>query len=87
MGTARQGSTVVSVCSALKVGAQLLQGVQFAFLVFSITAIAVRPCLGLSLFCAFSYGMHSQVALEIGVHGWPSWGREEVFFPGLGEEM
>lgn len=40
-----QGSTVISVCWALKVGAQLLQGVQFVFHVLSISAIAVRPCL------------------------------------------
>lgn len=87
MGTAMQGPTVASVCSALKVWAQLLQGVQLAFHMFSIAAIAVRPCLGVSLFCTFSYGVHSQVALERGVCGWPSWGKEEDFFPGLGEEM
>lgn len=38
------------------------------------------------LYLMVPYGTHSQVALERGVCGQPSWGKEEDFFPGLGGE-
>lgn len=69
VGTTRQGSTAVSVCSALKVWAQLLQGIQFMHHVLSIAAITVSPCLGVSLPLTFLYGAHPRVGLERGAHG------------------
>lgn len=77
MGTTRQGSTAVSVCSALKAWAQLLQGIQVLHML-SIPAITVRLCLGVSLPRTFPCSAHPQAGLERGAHGKPSWGEEKI---------
>lgn len=76
-GTARQRSTAVSVCSALKAWAQLLQGIQVTLHLLSITAINARLCLGVSLRGTFPYSAHPQVGLERGACSKPSWGKEK----------
>lgn len=60
IGTTRPGSTAVSVCSALKVPAQLVQGIQVMLHMLSITATTARPCLGVSLPRTFPCSAHPQ---------------------------
>lgn len=84
MGTTRQVSTAVSVCSALKARVQLLQGIQGTLHMLSITAVTVRLCLGVFLPCTFPYSAHPQVGLERQAHGKPSWGKEKDLSRGTG---
>jgi len=84
VGTARQGSTALSVCSALKAQVQLLQGIQVTLHMLNVTAITVSLGFGVSLSHSFPYSAHPQVGLERGPHGKPSWGKEKDLSHGAG---